>query len=269
MEPASGLLSVRQQCSLLQLNRSTYFYQPQAAVSGNDKTVMDRMDEIHTDSPYYGIRRMTAQLKRDGFPVNRKRVRRLMRLMGIEAIYRHPRTSIPHPEHRIFPYLLTGVTASHANHVWGTDITYIRAAKEWFYLVAILDWYSRYVISWQLSDTLHDDFCVVNLKQALESASPEIHNSDQGSQFTSDAYLGALEERENIRISMDHRGRCFDNIFTERLWRTVKYEEVYLKEYGSFREANASLATYFTKYNERQLHSSLGYKPPAEVYFGS
>lgn len=267
IEQPPSVLSLRQQCSLLQLNRSTYFYQPKPAVSDDDKNVMDRLDEIHTDFPCYGIRRLTAQLRRDGFKVNWKRVRRLMRLMGMEAIYRRPRTSIPHPEHRVYPYLLTGITAHHPNHIWGTDITYIRAQKQWFYLVAILDWFSRYVVSWQLSDTMHSDFCVANLNQALEGASPEIHNSDQGAQFTANEYLGVLETHPAIRISMDHRGRCFDNIFTERLWRTVKYEEVYLKEYGSFRDARSSLTTYFKKYNDRQLHSALGYKPPAEVYF--
>lgn len=228
---------------------------------------MHRLDEIYNDFPYYGVRRMTAQLQRDGLTINHKRVHRLMRIMGLQALYQRPNLSKPHPEHAIFPYLLSGVAAAHPNHIWGTDITYVRARDDWFYLVALLDWYSRFVVAWQLSPTLTADFCVANLERALESAEPEIHNSDQGSQFTAEEYLGTLKTHPEIRISMDGRGRCMDNIFTERLWRTVKYEEVYLKDYQSFAEANDSLTDYFQKYNYRRLHQSLGYQTPAEIYF--
>ena len=269
IEPDHPRLSINTQCSLLNLHRSTYYYQKQPPISTEDKILMDCIDTIHTEFPCYGIRTMTNQLKRDGYHVNHKRVQRLMRMMGIKAIYRRPNTSKPQPGHEIYPYLLNGITARSPNHIWGTDITYIRACGVWFYLVAILDWYSRYVVSWELSDTLDADFCVANIKHALQIGVPDIHNSDQGSQFTSTEYLTVLKAAEDIRISMDHRGRCFDNIFTERLWRTVKYEEVYLKEYGSFREAKQSLNSYFQKYNERRLHSAIGYQTPAEVYFAS
>ena len=228
---------------------------------------MHRIDEIYTDLPYYGAIKITEQLKRDGYPVNHKRIERLMKEMGIEAIRPKKRTSIPDEQHRKFPYLLSGIKAQHPNHIWGTDITYIRAAGTWFYLVALLDWYSRYVISWMLSETMTADFCVANLVQALTHAQPDIHNSDQGSQFTSEDYLTVLEARPSIRISMDGRGRCWDNIMNERLWRSVKHEEVYLKDYQSFAEAQTELGGYFTTYNERRLHQSLNYQPPAEVYF--
>lgn len=228
---------------------------------------MKRIDEIYTDQPYYGSPKITAQLKREGTVVNHKRIERLMLLMGISAIFPTKNTSKPNKSHPKYPYLLKGLNINHPNQVWGTDITYIRAGKTWFYLTAILDWFSRYVISWQLSKTLSSDFCVKCLKQALTTAVPEMHNSDQGSQFTSDDYLNALKEHPKIKISMDGRGRCFDNIFTERLWRTVKYEEVYLHDYQTFEGVKKSLTDYFQKYNHRRLHESLGYKTPAEAYF--
>lgn len=212
---------------------------------------------------------MTAQLKKDGYLINHKRVERLMRLLGIEAIYPKPSLSGPHPDHRRFPYLLRGIKAQYPNHIWGTDITYVRALGIWFYLVAILDWFSRYVVAWTLSPTLEAAFCVENLTKALAVATPEIHNSDQGTQFTSEEYLQTLEAHADIRISMDGRGHFWDNIMTERLWRTVKYEDVYLKEYASGAETKAGLTAYFRQYNERRLHASLGYRTPAEVYFGS
>lgn len=236
-------------------------------MSEADQHLMKQMDRIYTRHPYYGYRRMTHQLKRDGLIVNHKRIHRLMQVMGIQGLYPRPRTSIPAPHHTIYPYLLTNVNITKPNQVWGTDITYIPGADTWFYLVAILDWYSRYVVSWQLSETMHTDFCIVAAQHALTTAQPDIHNSDQGAQFTSHDYVATLQQYPTIHLSMDHRGRCFDNIFTERLWRTVKYEEVYLKEYGSFIEAKQSLQDYFTKYNTERLHSSLNYKTPAEVYF--
>lgn len=228
---------------------------------------MHRIDEIYTDLPYYGAVKITEQLKRNGYPVNHKRIERLMRKMGIEALRPKKNTSCGNERNRKFPYLLDGIKAVYPNHIWGTDITYIRANSTWFYLVAILDWYSRYVISWMLSEYMTAEFCVANLEQALTYAQPNIHNSDQGSQFTSEEYLAVLEKRPNIRISMDGRGRCWDNIFTERLWRSVKHEEVYVKDYRSFAEAKSELSGYFKNYNEKRLHSSLGYRPPAEVYF--
>ncbi len=254
------------QCDLLQLNRSTYYYQPQLS-DNDDARVMRLIDQIYTDHPYYGSPRITHQLKRTGLVINHKRVERLMRIMGIQALYPRPRTTIPAPQHQIYPYLLKQVSILRPNHVWGTDITFIPTLHGWLYLVAILDWYARYVVAWQLSTTLDSRFCITTLQQALDTAQPNIHNSDQGCQFTSEEYVAVLHSYPDIQISMDHRGRCFDNIFTERLWRTVKYEEVYLKEYTSFTDAEQSLRSYIHTYNHDRLHSALNYKTPAEVYF--
>lgn len=230
---------------------------------------MTKIDIIYTKRPTFGSRRMKHQLKRKfGLIVSRKLVRKLMRIMGLSAIYSQPNTSRPYPDHKVFPYLLRHVKASHPNHIWGTDITYIKASGTWFYLVALLDWYSRYVVNWQLSDNLESDFCVENLEQALTVAIPHYHNSDQGSQFTSADYLSRLQAHPKIKISMDGRGRCMDNIFTERLWRTVKYEEVYLRDYSSFADAKQSLRHFFHDYNTDTPHQSLNYLTPAEMYFG-
>lgn len=199
--------------------------------------------------------------------VNHKAVARAMREMGLQAIFPQQNASKPHPQHPVFPYLLRQTKASHPNHIWGADITFVRGKGIWFYLVAILDWYSRFVIAWKLSRTLTSNFCVDALGQALHTALPEFHNSDQGSQFTSYEYISLLRTLPEIKISMDGRGRCFDNIFTERLWRTVKYEEVYLHDYQSYDEADQSLRDYFQLYNYRRLHQSLNYKTPAEVYY--
>jgi len=226
-----------------------------------------KIDEIYTDMPYYGAVKMTKALKRQGYPINHKRIERLMRDMGLQAIFPKQNLSKPHPAHQKYPYLLRGININHPNHVWGTDITYVRAMNTWFYLVVILDWYSRYVISWRLSPRLSVDFCVATLEEALKQAMPGIHNSDQGSQFTAEEYLALLKTHPEIKISMDGRGRCFDNIFTERLWRTVKYEEVYLHDYTSYDHAYDSLDKYFIKYNTRRLHQSLDYQTPQEVYF--
>jgi len=251
----------------LGVSRSGYYYEPKGE-SPENIGLMNRMDEIYTKQPYYGIRKITAQLRREGNPVNRKRIARLMSLMGIQAIYPKKNTSKPHPEHAKYPYLLRGLGINRPNQVWGTDITYVRANGVWFYLVAVMDWYSRYVLAWKLSPTLETGFCVEALEEALRIGIPDIHNSDQGSQFTAEEYLNVIREHPEIQISMDGRGRCFDNIFNERLWRNVKYEEVYLKDYSSYREAEESLREYFWTYNHERLHENLGYQTPAEVYFG-
>ena len=227
---------------------------------------MRRIDEIYTEFPYYGSPKITAQLQRDKIIVNHKMVERLMREMGIEAIYPKKRTTIPKAADFKYPYLLKHLPIVHPNQVWGADITFIRAPGMWFYLVAIIDWFSRYVLSWKLSTTMEAGFCLQALEEALKIAVPEIHNSDQGSQFTSQEYTQMLKGKE-ILISMDGRGRCFDNIFTERLWRTVKYEEVYLHDYQNADDAQISLGNYFPTYNTRRLHQALGYKTPAEAYF--
>lgn len=250
------------------VNRTSYYYQPRP-ISPLNLELMNKIDELYTDMPFYGAPKMTKALQRLGYPVNHKRIERLMQEMGIQAIFPKKNLSQAHPEHQKYPYMLNGVTINHPNHVWGADITYVRAAHTWFYLVAILDWYSRYVISWRLSPSLGADFCVAALTEALKTAKPDYHNSDQGSQFTAEEYLTILKGYPEIKISMDGRGRCFDNIFTERLWRTVKYEEVYLHEYTSFDQAHDSLDKYFTTYNTKRLHQSLAYQTPQEVYFSA
>ncbi len=227
---------------------------------------MRLIDEEYTRYPFYGIERMTAVLRRGGHTVNPKRIRRLMRLMGLEAIYPKPNLSKPVKEHKIYPYLLRGVTIDRADQVWSTDITYIRLNRGFIYLVAIMDWFSRYVLSYAFSTTLDKDFCLEALRDALKVGTPEIFNSDQGSQFTSDAFTGILQEAR-IAISMDGRGRALDNIFVERLWRNVKYERVYLHNYETVREAVRDIEGYFDFYNNERPHQSLNYQTPAEVYF--
>ena len=224
------------------------------------------LDEQYTRTPFYGIRRMHQWLIGRGYEVNAKRVKRLLRQLGLEAIYAKPRTSAPAPGHQIYPYLLRGLPIVRPNQVWGTDITYIRLRRGFVYLVAIMDWFSRYVLSWEVSVTLDVSFCLAALEWALKTAQPEIFNSDQGSQFTSEPFTGLLLAHD-IEISMDGRGRAMDNIFVERLWRTVKYEEVYLKDYENVRDAIESLRSYFLFYNRERIHQSLGYQTPARVYF--
>jgi putative transposase len=239
-------------------------------VSEEDKRIMDLIDNIYTKRPYYGYIRITKNLKqRHKEVVNHKRVARLMRLMEIQAVGPKPNTSKPGKGkgHDIYPYLLRGVSITRPNHAWGVDITYIRLSNDWLYLVAIMDWYSRYILSWELSDQMSVEFCTAALERALHINQPDIHNSDQGSQFTSQEYLALLQSYPDIRISMDGKGRAFDNIFVERLWRTIKYEEVYLKDYQSPREARQSLHEYITFYNNERFHSSLNDLTPAEVYF--
>jgi len=225
------------------------------------------LDEQYLQTPFYGVDKMTAWLRRQGHQVNPKRVRRLLRAMGLEAIYPRPRRnlSIPDKSHKIYPYLLRGAVITRSNQVWSTDITYIRMHQGWVYLTAVMDWFSRYVLSWEVSITLESDFCVSALKQALSQNTPEIFNTDQGSQFTSGDFIRPLKDA-GILISMDGRGRCFDNIFIERLWRSVKVEEVYLRDYQTVAEATLGLGRYFEFHNNERLHEHLGYRTPAEVY---
>ena len=266
IEPKHEQLSVRQQCELLGLHRSTLYYQAKPA-SNEDQTLMHLIDEIYTKYPFYGSRRINAQLNREhSLLCNRKRVQRLMRIMGIRGIAPGPDTSRPHSENKIYPYLLRDVVISAVNQVWSTDITYIRMAKGFMYLVAVIDWYSRYVLSWRLSNTLDTAFCVDALEQALRRGSPDIFNTDQGVQFTSQAFTEVLLNK-SIKISMDGRGRALDNIFVERLWRTVKYEHIYLHDYQSVMELKRGLKNYFEFYNQQRLHQSLGYATPAEWHF--
>jgi putative transposase len=260
-------ISIRRQCELLGLNRSSYYYEPRPQVSAEDEAVMKEIDRIYTWRSYYGVRRITWQLQEEGIQINHKRVHRLMQIMGIQAVYPKPNFSKPDKANQVYPYLLKDVIISRPNQVWGVDITYIRMKREWLYLVAILDWYSRYIVSWELSDNLGMWFCCEALERALKVSIPEIHNSDQGVQFTSNEYVNILKRNKNTRISMDHKGRCFDNIFTERLWRTIKYEEVYLKEYDSPREARRSLSEYINIYNTDRPHQSLKMRKPKDVYY--
>jgi len=257
-------LSVVRQCRLLGISRSGLYYQP-AAMSEEDLALMKMIDRQYLATPFYGARRLAAWLKKQGWIVNRKRVRRLMQVMGLKAIYRRPRTSTPAPGHRTYPYLLGGIEITRPDQVWAADITYIPMARGFLYLVAIMDWCSRYVLSWRLSNTLDSDFCVEALEEALRKGRPDVLNTDQGAQFTAEAFTGKLE-RHGVRISQDGKGRYSDNLFVERLWRTVKYEEVYLKAYQDGREARIGIGDYFRFYNTQRPHQALGYRTPAEVY---
>lgn len=265
IDRTNGLITITKQTELLGISRSSIYYEP--VIDPYDFELMCLIDEQYTKAPFYGSRRMTAILKRNGHEVGRKRIQRLMRQMGIEAIYPKPNLSRPHPDHKIYPYLLKDLDITRNNQVWGTDITFIRLAKGWLYLVAIMDWFSRYVLSWGLSTNLEADFCVQALERALCIAIPDIFNSDQGSQFTSLDFISRLRHN-NIQISMDGQGRAMDNIFTERLWRSLKYEEVYLKDYKIVKEARQGIDSYFNLYNYERPHQSLSYLVPAEVYFG-
>jgi putative transposase len=227
---------------------------------------MKILDELYTEMPFYGIRRMTAELQKQGEVINHKRVRRLLRLMGLYAMTPKKSLSKPHPGHKIYPYLLRGMPILRVNQVWSTDLTYIRLASGFAYLAAVMDWYSRYVIAWELSPTMESSFCCSLLEWSLQHNTPEIFNTDQGSQFTAEAFVNILLKR-NIKVSMDGRGRALDNVFVERLWRSVKYENVYLNEYQTITEARAGLASYFRFYNGKRLHQSLDYRAPAEVYY--
>jgi len=266
VEPTHETLSIRRQCELLELNRSTLYYQAKP-VPDEELQMMRMIDEIYTRYPFYGSRRITAQLNRDHSQQwNRKRIQRLMRIMGIRGVAPGPDTSKPHPENKVYPYLLRGMAINKVNQVWSTDITYIPMAHGFMYLVAVIDWYSRYVLSWQLSNTMETSFCTDALEEALAVNTPTIFNTDQGVQFTSKAFTQILLDKE-IKISMDGRGRAFDNIFVERLWRTVKYENIYMNDYQNVPELLAGLKDYFNFYNKDRLHERLGYIPPVEVYF--
>lgn len=258
--------SLRRQCGLLAINRSSLYYQP-VEVDPETLALMNLIDREYTRHPFYGSRKITRFLKKAGYPVNRKRVQRLMRLMGLEAICPGPNTSRRSQEHKIYPYLLEGLEITRPNQVWATDITYIRLRGGFLYLAAILDWASRYVLAWRLSNSLDSSFCIEALEEALEVAQPEIFNSDQGVQFTSQEFTGRLLDR-GIQISMDSRGRALDNIFVERLWRSVKYEEVYLKDYQTVRETEEGLSRYFEFYNGERFHQALDYRRPREVFYG-
>ncbi|MGH8415459.1 MAG: IS3 family transposase [Gammaproteobacteria bacterium] len=257
-------LSLRRQCELLGISRAGLYYRPRGASEENLR-LMRRIDRQYTRTPFYGSRRMTAWLRRQGEAVNRKRVGRLMREMEIEAVYPKPNLSRRGEGHNIYPYLLRGLEVERADQVWCADITYIPMGRGFVYLAAVMDWFSRYVLSWALSLTMEVEFCVEALKRALRRGRPEIFNSDQGSQFTSEAFRRELESRQ-VKISMDGRGRCLDNIFVERLWRSLKYEEVYLREYPTVPDARSGINRYFHFYNEERVHQSLGYRTPAALY---
>ena len=257
-------MSIRRQCELLGLSRSSFYYQP-AGVSVEDLRLMRLIDQQYTARPFYGSRRMVVWLDQQGEDVNRKRVQRLMRIMGLEAIYPRPRLSLAGKGHRIYPYLLRGVKIERRDQVWSTDITYIPMASGFMYLAAVIDWYSRYVIAWRLSNTIDGSFCVELLEEALRSGKPDVFNTDQGAQFTAEAFTGCLE-RAGVSVSMDGRGRALDNVFVERLWRSVKYEDIYIQDYEAVPELHRGLGRYFGFYNDERPHQSLGYRTPAAVY---
>ncbi len=264
----SDTLPVTRQCQLLDLNRSSVYYRP-VAISASDLELMCQIDKIHLDYPFYGSRKIRDELWVKGHKLGRDKVRTLMRRMGIEALYVKPRLSVTHPAHVIYPYLLRGIEVTRANHVWTADITYIPMAKGFCYLVAIMDWASRMVLSWRLSNTLDSSFCVDALEEAIAKyGCPEIFNTDQGCQFTAAAFTDILRSR-GIAISMDGKGRWMDNIFIERLWKSVKYEDIYLKAYSSLPEVRKGLTNYFKFYNEKRWHQNFDRKTPAMVYFST
>ena len=256
-------ISVIRQCELLGISQSSFYYKP--VKNESDLIITRRIDEIYTRCPFFGSRRIMHELKRSDLDIGRRKVQTLMGKMGIEAIYPKPNLSKPNFEYRIYPYLLKNIKIDRPNQVWCTDITYIRMTKGWLYLVAVMDWYSRYILSWELSNTLDTVFCVNALRTALEKGKPEIFNTDQGAQFTSNLFTSEILKNE-IKISMDGRGRAFDNIFIERFWRTVKYEEVYLKEYQVVMDAYDGLNNFIKFYNDERMHQSLGYKTPFEIH---
>ena len=263
-----GRLSMRRQCGLLSLHRSTAFYEP-AAIDEDDLAIMRLLDEEYLRHPFYGSRKMQVWLHGQGYAVNRKRVQRLMRLMGIEGLNPRGATSRPHPKHKKYPYLLRTLDVVRANQVWATDITYIPMAHGFVYLIAIVDWFSRHVLAWRLSNTLDTGFCIGALDEALRRwGTPEIFNTDQGAQFTADEFLAVLKANE-VQISMDGKGRWMDNVFVERLWRSVKYEEVYLHAYTDVAEAKRRIGDYLAFFNDERPHQALGYCTPSEIYLAS
>jgi putative transposase len=264
VEVAHAQLSISRQCDLLGLARSSFYYEP-ATESEENLNLMNLIDEEYTAHPFFGSRQMTAWLKRQGHEVNRKRVQRLMRLMGLEAIYPKPKLSLPDQKHKIYPYLLRNVAIVRPDQVWSTDITYIGLPGGFMYLAAIIDWFSRYVIAWRLSNTLDGLFCLEMLDEALSLGKPEVFNTDQGVQFTATAWTSRLVEA-GVAVSMDGKGRCLDNVFVERFWRTLKYEDIYLKRYEAVPQLLAGLKVYLPFYNEERPHQALGCRTPAEVY---
>jgi len=265
VEKDNRKVSVARQCELLDLWKYSYYYN---SVTDDDYNLelMGLMDEQYTKSPFYGVRRMTAWLRARGYEVNPKRVRKLFQRMGFQAIYPHRRISFSSPGHKIYPYLLEGVKVERPDQVWGADITYIRLAHGFVYLVVVMDWYSRYVLSWELSNTLDSRFCVEALGKALWTSRPEIFNTDQGVQFSSQEFTGLLQDCE-IKISMDGRGRATDNARTERFFRSLKYEKLYTMEYYSVGEVKSAIESFVNEYNHERPHQALGYKHPAEVYY--
>ena len=265
IDPGHTRLSVARQCALLGLPRSSYYYEPTTTESPENLRLMRKIDELYLKRPFFGSPRMTDWLEELGWAVNEKRVARLMRLMGLQAVVPGPHTSRPHPQHRVYPYLLRGMQIRAPDQVWCADITYVPMKRGFLYLVAVMDWFSRYVLAWELSTMLEASFCVSALERALALGTPQIFNSDQGSQFTSEAFTRVLKAC-GVAISMDGTGRVYDNIFVERLWRSVKYEEVYLKDYQTPAEARSGLAWYLGFYNEDRPHGSHDGRTPAEVY---
>lgn len=257
-------ITIKRQCRLIGIARSTAYYQPYLSIENLE--IMNKIDQINSKFPFYGKRKITVLLQKDGISIGIKKVRKLMTKMGLEAIYPKKKTSLPNQENKVYPYLLRNVEIKSVNQVWATDITYIKMAQGFIYLVAIIDWYSRYVLSWDISTTMEVEFCINTLKMALKECKPQIFNSDQGAQFTSQEFTRILQG-EGVQISMDGRGRCMDNIFTERLWRSVKYEEVYLKDYQNPLDAYQNLKDYFNFYNNERLHQSLDYRTPSEIYY--
>jgi len=264
IEENEEAISIRRQCELVGLNRATYYYEP-ASETAENLNLMRLLDEQYMKTPFYGFRRMTVCLRRAGYLVNPKRIARLMGVMGIEALYPKPHTTVMNPAHKIYPYLLRGVKITRPNQVWSTDITYIPLANGFMYLTAVIDWFSRYVLTWRLSNTLDSLFCVEALSQALTLGKPEIFNSDQGVQFTALCFTSVLEQAE-IQISMDGRGRALDNIFIERFWRSLKYEDIYLYLYDTVPALLQGLTRYFQLYNYERPHQSLGNQTPAVIY---
>jgi len=265
IDPQDAQLSVARQCELVGLPRSSFYYEP-VAPDPFTLEVMHAMDRIYTARPFFGVRRIWKTLRDEGYLVNPKRVHRLMQQMGLQAIYPRKRLSLPDKEHRIYPYLLRGVRIERPDQAWCSDITYLRLRGGFVYLVAVMDWFSRYVLSWRISNTLDATFCVAALEEALACGLPDIFNTDQGAQFTSAAFTGCIEAA-NIRMSMDGRGRFLDNIFVERLWRSLKYEDIYLKDYETVPALVEGVDAYFGFYNWERPHQSLDYATPAEVYY--
>jgi putative transposase len=266
IEPDHAEISIRQQCALVSLNRATFYYEPMGE-SALNLHLMRLIDEQYLKTPFYGWLRMTMCLRHQGYLVNPKRVRRLMQVMGLQAIYPKHQTTTASAEHPVYPYLLRNLAITYPNQVWSTDITYVPMLRGFMYLVAVIDWYSRYVLAWELSNTLDGIFCLTALERALLQGQPEIFNTDQGVRFTALVFTSRLQQA-GIRISMDGRGRALDNIFVERLWRTVKYEHIYLHEYELVPDLEDGLGGYFGFYNQERPHQSLSYQTPAQVYFG-